>query len=285
MEKETNLKLLFLVLAGGGAEHLFDEQTQRQTWAENFSEKHNVIWVRANEQLKFDSLTSTLYVPCNEGELLKKTYLASHWCHHNVEFDVLVRTNVSTYFNTTKLEEYLATTLFVSNHFGGHLQYTKFGSNKKGRRVYIAGTGIFMGREAMQTFISSKIEDYLDVPDDIAITDILVNEERLILRSIPRLSLFGHHIFIPTFYIRCKSSWNSELASLRMSNLHEYYTQPRRLYRIIVLANIFRIEVGAVRFNIRNCLQFSKRIRVLIIEALMNTKQRMTYAITSRMTK
>lgn len=275
MEKSSDLKLLFLILAGGGPEHLRDEQTQRLTWASKASPQSQVIWLKAGRKLEYIDDSSTLYIPCEENELLLKTWAGSKWCLENLLFDVLIRTNVSTYFNVYKLHDYLERQSFTGVNFGGHFQYTKSLSPIGHRSLYISGTGIFMGVEAVKSFTATSIETFISTPDDIAITQMLRSNSNLNSISIPRLSLSNHHIFIPKhFYIRCKTSWNSDLASIRMKALHHFFESKSRQQSFWSLGKIFLIELNSIRFSVISILDYLLRVRVAILEAYTNTLMR-----------
>lgn len=275
MEKSSHLKLLFLILAGGGPEHLRDEGTQRLTWASKASIQNQVIWLKAGRNLEFIDESSTLYIPCEENELLLKTWVGSKWCMENLHFDILIRTNVSTYFNVYKLNNYLESQSFSGMNFGGHFQYTKLLSPVGHKSLYISGTGIFMGVGAVKSFITTSIEPFINTPDDIAITQLLRSNAYLNSISIPRLSLSNHHIFIPKhFYIRCKTSWNPDLASKRMKALHRFFESKSRQQSLWCLGKIFLIELNSIRFSVRSIMDYLLRVRVSVLEAYINTLMR-----------
>jgi hypothetical protein len=272
MERAIDLRLLFLVLAGGGTEHLRDEATQRETWAADESNRHSVIWLRAGEKNQFDHESRTLYVPSNEGELLKKTVLAVEWALENIEFDIIIRTNVSSFFVIDALIGKLHMRHFNSNSFGGHLHYGKRPTIDSTANFFISGSGMFLGMNAARLLSKIPLKDYESTPDDIAITDYLNQFRDLNLVSIPRLSLSNHHFFFTSCFIRCKSSWNDSFASKRMHLLNSYFNSGGKLEKILFALRIYCFELKSCRFSFFAPLRYLNRIRVEIKDFELNRK-------------
>ena len=272
MERTFDLKLLFLVLAGGGPEHLRDEAAQRDTWAAGDSNRHSVIWLRAGEGNQFNHESRTLYVRSNEGELLKKTVLAVDWALENMEFDAIVRTNVSSFFEIDTLIDKLHMKCFNSKSFGGHLHYKKRPRTDSTGNFFISGTGIFLGNNAARFLSKIPLNKYESIPDDIAITDYLKSFPELNIISIPRLSLSNHHFFFASCFIRCKSSWNDSLASKRMSLINSYFNAGGRLEKTLLALRIYYFELKSCRFSFFAPLRYLNRIRVEIKEFVLNKK-------------
>jgi hypothetical protein len=272
MERAFDLRLLFLVLAGGGTEHLRDEAAQRETWAGDDSDRHSVIWLRAGARNQFDHESRTLYVPSNESELLKKTVLAVDWALENMEFDAIVRTNVSSFFVIDTLIGKLHMRHFNSNSFGGHLHYKKSPRTDSTGNFFISGTGIFLGKNAAWLLSKIPLKEYESIPDDIAITEYLNKFLDLNIISIPRLSLSNHHFFFTSCFIRCKSSWNDSLASERMRLLNSYFSVEGRLEKILFALRIYCFEIKNCRFSLFAPLRYLNRIRVEIKDFELNRK-------------
>ena len=272
MERAFDLRLLFLVLAGGGTEHLRDEAAQRETWAANDSNGLSVMWLRAGERNQFDHESRTLYVTSNEGELLKKTVLAVDWALENIEFDAIVRTNVSSFFVIDTLVSKLHKRQFNSNSFGGHIHYRKRPMMDSTGNFFISGAGMFLGKNAARLLSEIPLKKYESFPDDIAITDYLNQFIDLNIVSIPRLGLSNHHFFFTSCFIRCKSSWNDSLASKRMRLLDSYFNAGGRLEKNLFALRIYCFELKSCRFSLFAPLRYLNRIRVEIKEFALNRK-------------
>ena len=274
MEKSFNLKLLFLILAGGGPEHLRDEETQRRTWAKTGEQDTSIIWIKSGVSLRFEESSRTLFVPCSEGDLIGKSVLAIDWACKELDFDVVVRSNVSTFFVIDKLRHNLKRMKFSESSYGGHLHFLPNSSRYKSLVGFISGTGIFMGRRAAEAISKLDRNYFAEIPDDIAISEYLASHADLELHAINRLTLSNHHIFVPSSFIRCKSSWNDKLASQRMLMLYDFFNSESLLQKIRIAFVIMLNEFRTARKGMRATLNYLNRIRVEIKELALNQKYR-----------
>jgi hypothetical protein len=274
MEKSSNLKLLFLILAGGGPEHHRDEQTQRLTWAKSGDQDTSIIWIKSGVSLRFEESSRTLFVPCSEGDLIGKSVLAIDWACKELDFDVVVRSNVSTFFVIAKLRHNLKRMKFSESSYGGHLHFLPNSSRNKSLVGFISGTGIFMGRRAAEAMRKLDRDYFAGIPDDVAISKYLESHVYLKLHSINRLTLSNHHIFVPSSFIRCKSSWNDKLASQRMLMLYDFFNSESLLQKIRIAFVIMLNEFRTARKGIRASLNYLNRIRVELKELALNQKYR-----------
>lgn len=264
------MKLLFLILAGGGDEHKKDESTQRETWANNQEDSPQVLWIRSGNQLRHDSKNRILFVPCKEHELLLKSIIATKWSLSNLDFDVIVRTNVSTFFREAPLLHKLVDLKFDFNSFGGYLQFAPKVPKATKKNFFISGTGIFLGKKAATMISTMEYEEWKFVPDDLAISEFLLSHSELNLTSIPRCTLSNHHFFLPHYFFRCKTSWNPALASKRMKSIYSFYAADTGLESIWRFLNIYISETIYCRKTIENFYNYLIRIRVEIRELMLN---------------
>ena len=274
MEKSSNLKLLFLILAGGGPEHHRDEQTQRLTWAKSGDQDTSIIWIKSGVSLRFEESSRTLFVPCSEGDLIGKSVLAIDWACKELDFDVVVRSNVSTFFVIDKLRHNLRKMKFSESSYGGYLHFLRNSSSNKSLVSFISGTGIFMGRRAAEVIRKLDRDYFAGIPDDVAISQYLESHVDLKLHSINRLTLSNHHIFVPSSFIRCKSSWNDKLASQRMLMLYNFFSSESLLQKIRMAFTIMLNEFRSARKGIRASINYLNRIRVELKELALNQKYR-----------
>jgi hypothetical protein len=241
------MKVIFLVIASEDPVHQSDLFTQRDTWVRTIPPECKVIWLRGHEKNSFDFDDSTLTVPCLElyGNILEKTILGVRYILETFEFDVLVRTNVSTYFNVEKTLAELRKRSYLHPFFGGYIDKTKgeyFG--KLGKNDYISGTGIFLSRGAAEKLADLNFTQFRGVPDDVAISHYLELSGIQKVRM-KRNNLGSTHIFIPTYYIRAKSSAVSTLASTRMRLIDQYFNQTSIRGRIDSYLQLVKLEVQA----------------------------------------
>jgi hypothetical protein len=117
--------------------------------------------------------------------VLDKTIKAIEICIQNFDFDILVRSNMSTVIDTKELSDQLNN--ISAPIYGGHLwnlhwchidyniteEFLKLNNGLK----YISGTSIVLSRDMCEYIISHKSELDRNIIDDIAIGLILKNKE------------------------------------------------------------------------------------------------------------
>lgn len=267
------MQLIFLVIASEDSVHEKDLFTQQQTWAASLPQGATVVWLRGQEGKNYDFDGETLYVPCLElyENILEKTILGVKYLFENVDFDVLVRTNVSTYFNVEKTLLELKKKRFNGDFFGGYIDKSNGGYfGRKGSQDYISGTGIFLSRSAAGELSSLDFLAYKGVPDDIAIYHFL---EKLGTRRVrmSRNNLGSTHLFIPSYFIRAKSSAISSLASDRMLLIDEYFKQRSFFAKLKSYFRILSFEIHAFRTHPEQKWRYVQRNRI-VFQNLLLTK-------------
>ena len=229
------MKIVVLIIASNDREHEKDRLCQQKTWISNCHRDVKVIFLRGwNEESYFED-KDVLYVPCREeySLILTKTILGIKYIHENYNFDILIRSNVSTYFETNRLVKELNRTRYKNSFFGGYFdQTTEKDSNMKKSSEYISGAGIFFSKDIVGDLIRLDPKEYAGVGDDIAISKYLLALGRNSLR-IKRNNLQTTHIFIPTFYIRTKNSFDYNSASRRMTLIHNYFVSTTRFNQFL----------------------------------------------------
>jgi hypothetical protein len=123
-----------------------------------------------------------LYVPCDasfEG-ILEKTIISFKWVLENVEFDYLIRSNTSTYFEVSSIAERI--NQIKEGQLGGTFETNRkhLLGFPKGYR-YLNGSGLYMTRN------SAKILEYSN-------SEISINSIRNFRRRI--FNYFKHIAFI-----------------------------------------------------------------------------------------
>ena len=278
------MNLVFLVIASRDSVHEQDLLTQKQTWAAFLPEGVNVVWLRGHEEDKFVFDGKTLYVPCHElyGNILEKTILGIKYIVENLDFDVLVRTNVSTYFNIDKTLFELGKRYYKDEFFGGYIDKSKGGYfGKKERQDYISGTGIFLSRAAAKKLSTLDFMDYMHIPDDVAISHFLdLSGLRKVRMS--RNNLGSTHIFFPSYYIRAKSSAVSSLASDRMQLIENYFKQDTLSAKLRSYMQIIGFEIRAFQSHPERKLRYVQRNRIVLQNLFLTKGIRLWQLLTLR---
>ena len=218
------MKIVFLILASQDEVHQADQMTQVSTWASDDLENIKIFWLHGWKKEEYYLDGRNLYVPCEEdySNILEKTILGAKYLLRNFEFDLLIRSNVSSYFNLDLLQRELSKGYYRQDFFGGYVDRSNGKYFKRSKPFeYVSGTGIFVSRRYLEQLSQLDSSIYTDVPDDVAITDFLNNQGFRLVRM-KRCNLSSTHLFFPCFQTRAKSSTDSELAGKRMTQIHSF---------------------------------------------------------------
>ena len=196
------------------------------------------------QRYQFDS--GVLFVPIQEtySNILEKTILGLKYILNNIDFDVLVRSNVSTYFETNKLVKELSSPKYRGSFVGGYFDKSKDSRfYLKDSFEYISGTGIYLSKDAVQGLSNLDSKNYTGISEDLAIFDFLKSSGFKIIRM-TRNNLFSTHFFIPTYNIRLKNSFNSQSASRRMQLVHNFFIARNLFLKTLAYS---KIQINEIR--------------------------------------
>jgi len=260
------MKILILIIASEDSIHQADLITQRETWVDTRNKNIQVIYLRGWNRNSYFLNQDTLYVPCQEkyNLILAKTILGIKYALKNLHFDVLIRSNVSTYFETNKLVKELEKPIYQEQFIGGYFDQSQsvILKNKKNKE-YISGTGIFLSKKAAEILITLNPENYLGIFDDIAIYDFLKNTELRKIRM-KRSNLHSTNFFIPSYHIRVKNSFDSSSASRRMILVHGYFQAKSVKLKTFAYFKILLNEIGEFNKNSEPLGLFLLKNRVVV---------------------
>jgi hypothetical protein len=259
------MRVIFLVIASDDPVHELDLNIQKQTWAATQSQDAEVIWLRGSNSPTFQLEGNTLFVPCPETykNILRKTILGVKYLVENKDFDILIRTNVSTYFDVRRTLLELRKKRYSDDFVGGYFDLTNggyFGIEKAFE--YISGTGVFLSRGAAELLSQLDPIQYETSPDDVAITHFFSSKELRFIRML-RNNLSSTYLFLPTYFTRTKNSADSSMAGERMRLIYQYFNSPSITKRIHILFSIYRAEYRAFRNQTEGLILYVKRNRVV----------------------
>ncbi len=273
------MKILILILASRNEVNESDRLSQIESWAARNSEAVSILWLRGWEESRYLLEERDLYVPCSEeySKILEKSVLGMNFILEHFDFDIVVRSNVSTYFDLKSLEKELSRNQYQLDFYGGYVDKTKgsyFGTSIP--YEYLSGTGIFMSRSYAKILASLCWQDFIGIPDDVAISEFFRRKHLRRVRM-KRNNLSSTHIFLPTFHIRTKSSTDSTLAGKRMFLLKEYFKTQNFLKRIRIYFAIQKLELSALinhpesikMYFLRNRVVASNYVKVKLGRILM----------------
>lgn len=242
------MRVLYLILASNNREHILDELTQRQTWAKNCED--TVIWLRGGAENVYDECKKTLTVSVLEEyeNILQKTIIGIDWCLKNIEFDFLVRANVSTYFSVDMMKKELAKLGTTNPKFGGHLDLIRSADLTKKARLFVNGGAVMLNRNACEVLLKLDYRVFKGQPDDWAMSQFLINKN-IIPIPVKRSSVAASSLLRIRPYYRLKSSNTGEIASRRMTLVHDVLNSRNPKQRIFSTLLFYFFELKNFHLN------------------------------------
>lgn len=268
-------RILYVILASDDPTNERDLTMQRKTWLRLLPKNSQFVILRGHEKPEFQFDGETLYVPTPESyeNILVKTIMGFNWILENVDFDLLIRTNVSTYYDANRISKVLRHIQLDSLEFGGFIESSNFGSRDSSRvENFVTGTGIYLTRPSVVKLADLDVAEFRGVPEDLSISRYLIENNAKIV-SLPRVNLHSTHILVPGFQTRLKSSEISELASVRFQLLYDFYRESTLLGKVLSLIQALKIELTYIHldyfhfkfFVFRNFYIFRLNLKRLII--------------------
>ncbi len=250
------MKILYLIIASNNPEHIQDEISQRISWAKTIL--GDTIWLRGGDKEFFDEKKQTLFVKISEeyDNILEKTIMGIKWCLENRHFDVLIRSNVSTYFVPTAIESVIPESIEIQDFIGGYIDYYRKTDYGLSDAKFVNGGAIFLNRSAAYKLISMDIRYWRQFPDDFAITRFLVSFG-VFPTWIPRGNVSATGILTKRVYYRFKSSNNPQMASIRMQNLYALSNEVRLTMKIFQYIRFHLDEIRNFKRNFGTVWQYS----------------------------
>ena len=211
------IKIVYLAIASDDSIHKKDEQSQRDTFVRDFQVDSTIYWLHGSTNANTYVVDSHMYVNVEETytNILQKTIAGIQYLTDFVDFDLVIRTNVSTYFDDSKVRQMIQNIHFPEDFFGGYVESCRdyFGDSKRSF-PFVSGTGIFLTKTSAKSLCELNYREYVGIPDDVAISHFMKKRGHAITRL--RRSNFSYlHLLIGTTYVRLKSSVHSNLASQR----------------------------------------------------------------------
>ena len=259
MEEPTDLvKILFLILAGGGSEHKHDQAIQREYCMQPNLKYANYLYVTGSPGSSAHILKDQLIVDAEDSDLLKKTIEAVKFSLSHLDFDLIIRTNVSTFFDLRRIPGAWIK-ISETKSFGGFVELCRDTTMQKRNFSFVTGTGIFLSKSAAQILITLPLPLELFEQDDVSISRYLLSRY-VNLIPIKRTNLSYHHLPFSSTYVRCKSSFNPMLASKRIIYLSQISRCKFSLQRLKLLF----FELNIMNKSWKGFVTFLSRIPVLV---------------------
>lgn len=260
MNNYSGKRTLFMILGSDAPENQMDLQMQEKTWLKALlpNQKHLILRGSMEESAQLEDETLFLPVVENYENILKKTVLGLQWALENTDFEILIRTNVSTYFPVKLVDKEVERINPLLHFFGGYIDDCWMSGNADKQKIsFVTGTAIIMTRPTVELLCKSDLEGVIGLPDDVAIS-IALSNSRISAQRFKRNDLGSSHIFYPRFQIRVKTSSASHLASKRMKNVHEYFQSTNLTDKCFCYVKIVFNEIRYATVNVSEFLAFFK---------------------------
>ena len=251
-------KTLFMILGSDAPENQLDLKMQRDTWLNELLPNQKYLVIRGSNQVSALLQEDTLILPIIESyeNILKKTLLGFHWALDNTDFEVLIRTNVSTYFPVKLVDKEVKVIEPSSHFFGGYIDDCWIPGNPDRQKIsFVAGTAIILTRPTVELLCQSNLGEISGLPDDVAIS-LALNNSGITAQNFKRNDLGSSHFFHPKFQIRVKTSSMSHLASKRMKNVHEYFQATNLVDKYYCYLKISINEMKYIATDIKQLFTF-----------------------------
>jgi len=252
------MKILYLIIASNNIEHIRDEESQRKTWAKA---GENIVWLRGGEEEKYDPSRRTLFVQVEEihEKILEKTVLGIKWCVDNLEFDYLIRSNVSTFFVEQRVNEILEKVNWRDEFLGGFIEFIDNRELSHKKRQFVNGAAIFLNRKSAKILTKLDYKSWSTEPDDYAISQFLISKGAKPF-WISRGNIGATSILRKRAYYRLKSSENPHMASKRMENLFAILSAKNTTESINSIVDYYSDEIRNIKRNHRSLWRYCKSV-------------------------
>lgn len=259
-------KIVYLAIASDDPVHKKDEQSQRETFVQDLHSDSTIYWLHGST---FDDTfikDCHMYVNVKEeySNILQKTITGIQYLTDFVDFDLIIRTNVSTYFEDAKIRKKVQSIALDQDFFGGFVESCQdyFGESQKSF-TFVSGTGIFLSKRAAKSLCDLNYQDYTGIPDDVAISHFMKKNNRAITRM--RRSNFSYlHILIGTTYVRLKSSVHSNLASERFRLIYSMRSSKNLSGMAWNFVLLHLNELRYLDYSLRGLFRYIQRIFIYL---------------------
>ena len=202
------MRLVVLVLANDNAEY----NEMQSLWRIYMNKHPNItsFFIKYKEDLIEDVMINedVIFIKGKETVIpgcLDKTIRSIEFLLKNMEFDFILRTNMSSVFDLHKFYGLLNENIAYS----GVVNYYNNNQNK-----YVSGAGILFNKKTCIELIDTKMSLNYNIVDDVAIGELLTKKESIIITPLTRCEAFNYKanlelitqdIIQEYYHFRCKS--------------------------------------------------------------------------------
>jgi hypothetical protein len=243
------MRTLYVPLFADSQPFISHKEAQQRTTFKNCIQ--DVYWLSGSDLNceHFETKSRILSLPIAEKfeNIYAKTILGFKWLLKNEDFDFLIRTNTSTYFDTSKvdavIQDWHETATIAAGEFG-NTPYTL--DTDVNRGYFLAGTAIVLSRDLVEKIVQIEDVEWRSLPDDVALSKG-ISSLGITFRHLSRIDLTDYKHFQPASHYRMKSWQDNQDTTDRFFEL-DSLIHSRRPYRLMKIT----------RFHIREFSRYSK---------------------------
>ncbi len=176
--------------------------TIKRTWAAKRVENVDVLFYYGGDSVALEGDDLTLPVPDDLPNVGRKTLACFEHVLAHRDFEVIFRTNCSTYVDLPNLRRY------VAEHAGPTKFYAGKGANLDGID-FATGSGIFLSRDLVELLVEERASWDHAYLDDVAIAKLLHAhgvERRFVPRVVYERPRDARKVDTSAFHFRCKTA-------------------------------------------------------------------------------
>jgi len=220
------VRVLVLVLGARVAPYPALIRTIRETWASVAVDGVETIFYYGGDALRFDGDELVLPVSGGALDIGRKTIACFDWALANRDFDLVYRTNCSSYIDLPNLFGY------ALEHGGGQRFYSGLIGTFE-QLPFASGSGYFVSRDLVELVVQEKTAWRHELLDDVALADLLARSgvgpkpaPRVDYRSAGEVV----HVDTSQFHFRCRTaSWRRREDARIIRRLHHAFCEARGL--------------------------------------------------------
>jgi hypothetical protein len=260
------IKIVYLAIASDDPIHKQDERSQRDTFVQDLRAGSTIYWLHGSTYENSFLEDSHIYVNVEETytNILQKTISGIQFISDFVDFDLIIRTNVSTYFDDYKIRQMIKEHDIPKDFFGGFVESCRdYFGNSESSFTFVSGTGIFLSKSAAKSLCQLNYQEYKGIPDDVAISHFMKEKNHTITRL--RRSNFSYlHLLVGTTYIRLKSSVHSNLASQRFHLIYNMSSSQKLSRKVWYFLLLHLNELRFLDYRLIGLCRYIQRIFVYL---------------------
>jgi hypothetical protein len=226
------MRVLVLVLATRAWPYPILIRTIKRTWASVDADEISTVFYYGGKQL--ESRPRDLYLPVEDALPAGRKTIA---CFAHVlgsrDFDVVFRTNCSSYVDPPNLGEFARRHARAEHFYCGHI-------GMSGELPFASGSGYFLSKDLVRLVVDRQDEWDHTLPDDVALAELL-RRHGVDPEPAPRVEYRSSrdvgNVDVSQFLFRCKTASPWRMGDVRvMIKVHQAFCRRRgRAYRSVVL--------------------------------------------------